>query len=123
MQVVQRVEQTRRTQLKKVNQTAMMMMMMMMMTVMVMMKEKKKVIAELLELFRSMAKTQHKPGVTTIGMVGYPNVGKSSTINAILKTKKVPVSATPGRTKTYQPQSSAKSAASRLDKEFFAKVG
>ncbi|KAK7481407.1 hypothetical protein BaRGS_00027363 [Batillaria attramentaria] len=57
---------------------------------------------ELLELFRSMAKTQHKPGVTTIGMVGYPNVGKSSTINAILKTKKVPVSATPGRTKTYQ---------------------
>ena len=35
-------------------------------------------------------------------MVGYPNVGKSSTINAILQTKKVPVSATPGRTKHFQ---------------------
>lgn len=57
---------------------------------------------ELLEIVRSMAQTQYKTGVTTIGMVGYPNVGKSSTMNAILKTKKVPVSATPGRTKTYQ---------------------
>ena len=34
--------------------------------------------------------------------IGYPNVGKSSTINAILKMKKVPVSATPGRTKHFQ---------------------
>ncbi|KAK3735271.1 hypothetical protein QZH41_009697, partial [Actinostola sp. cb2023] len=40
--------------------------------------------------------------LTTIGMVGYPNVGKSSTINAILQHKKVPVSATPGRTKHFQ---------------------
>ena len=34
--------------------------------------------------------------------VGYPNVGKSSTINAILQSKKVPVSSTPGRTKHFQ---------------------
>ena len=34
--------------------------------------------------------------------VGYPNVGKSSSINALLQTKKVPVSATPGRTKHFQ---------------------
>lgn len=34
--------------------------------------------------------------------VGYPNVGKSSTINAILMTKKVSVSATPGKTKHFQ---------------------
>ncbi|XP_071502821.1 large subunit GTPase 1 homolog [Diadema antillarum] len=34
--------------------------------------------------------------------VGYPNVGKSSTINALLREKKVPVSATPGRTKHFQ---------------------
>ncbi|CAD5116265.1 DgyrCDS5172 [Dimorphilus gyrociliatus] len=43
-----------------------------------------------------------KEGVTTIGLVGYPNVGKSSTINALMKTKKVPVSSTPGRTKHFQ---------------------
>jgi len=34
--------------------------------------------------------------------VGYPNVGKSSTINTLLEVKKVPVSATPGRTKHFQ---------------------
>lgn len=41
-------------------------------------------------------------GVTTIGLVGYPNVGKSSTINALLMDKKVSVSATPGKTKHFQ---------------------
>lgn len=39
---------------------------------------------------------------TTIGLVGYPNVGKSSTINALLGSKKVSVSATPGKTKHFQ---------------------
>ncbi len=34
--------------------------------------------------------------------VGYPNVGKSSTINTILRNKKVSVSATPGHTKHFQ---------------------
>mmetsp|Transcript_2832 Transcript_2832/g.8648 ORF Transcript_2832/g.8648 Transcript_2832/m.8648 type:complete len:508 (-) Transcript_2832:1696-3219(-) len=37
-----------------------------------------------------------------IGMVGYPNVGKSSTINAIIGSKKVSVSSTPGKTKHFQ---------------------
>lgn len=41
-------------------------------------------------------------GVTTIGFVGYPNVGKSSTINTLLMDKKVSVSATPGKTKHFQ---------------------
>jgi large subunit GTPase 1 len=41
-------------------------------------------------------------GVTTIGLVGYPNVGKSSTINALLTYKKVSVSSTPGKTKHFQ---------------------
>ncbi|KAH0846375.1 Large subunit GTPase 1 [Fonsecaea pedrosoi] len=39
---------------------------------------------------------------TTIGLVGYPNVGKSSTINALLGSKKVSVSSTPGKTKHFQ---------------------
>lgn len=37
-----------------------------------------------------------------VGLVGYPNVGKSSTINAIIGAKKVVVSATPGKTKHFQ---------------------
>ncbi|XP_018318876.1 large subunit GTPase 1 homolog [Agrilus planipennis] len=41
-------------------------------------------------------------GLTTIGMVGYPNVGKSSTINNLMTVKKVSVSATPGKTKHFQ---------------------
>ncbi|KAK6458148.1 uncharacterized protein RJT20DRAFT_126083 [Scheffersomyces xylosifermentans] len=37
-----------------------------------------------------------------IGLVGYPNVGKSSTINALVGSKKVSVSSTPGKTKHFQ---------------------
>lgn len=34
--------------------------------------------------------------------MGYPNVGKSSTINSLLGQKKVSVSSTPGKTKHFQ---------------------
>ena len=61
--------------------------------------------SELLDLFRSLCSkvVQKKAGEpVVIGMVGYPNVGKSSTINTLIQAKKVPVSATPGRTKHFQ---------------------
>ncbi|EFN76113.1 Large subunit GTPase 1-like protein [Harpegnathos saltator] len=59
---------------------------------------------DLIELLKTIytGKTYMDGGVTTIGLVGYPNVGKSSTINALLKDKKVSVSATPGKTKHFQ---------------------
>ncbi|KAF8078794.1 hypothetical protein FPV67DRAFT_1466520 [Lyophyllum atratum] len=42
------------------------------------------------------------PSKLTVGLVGYPNVGKSSTINSLLGEKKVSVSSTPGKTKHFQ---------------------
>lgn len=56
---------------------------------------------ELLQLFLDISPVRDG-GLTTVGMVGYPNVGKSSTINTLFQDKKVPVSATPGRTKHFQ---------------------
>ncbi|XP_060098776.1 large subunit GTPase 1 homolog [Heteronotia binoei] len=58
---------------------------------------------ELLEIFRTVHTGKKvKEGEVTVGLVGYPNVGKSSTINTILGRKKVSVSATPGHTKHFQ---------------------
>ncbi|XP_025953327.2 large subunit GTPase 1 homolog isoform X1 [Dromaius novaehollandiae] len=58
---------------------------------------------ELLEIFKTMHNGPRvKAGEVNVGLVGYPNVGKSSTINTILGNKKVSVSATPGRTKHFQ---------------------
>ncbi|EMD41943.1 hypothetical protein CERSUDRAFT_147367 [Gelatoporia subvermispora B] len=44
----------------------------------------------------------NNPTKLVIGLVGYPNVGKSSTINALIGEKKVSVSSTPGKTKHFQ---------------------
>lgn len=62
---------------------------------------------ELIEFFRTFSRKQKQFAsnpLVTIGLVGYPNVGKSSTINALLIEKKVSVSATPGKTKHFQVQ-------------------
>lgn len=59
--------------------------------------------SELIEVFATIHKNEHILGkCVTIGLVGYPNVGKSSTINCLLQEKKVSVSATPGKTKHFQ---------------------
>ncbi|RZF45364.1 hypothetical protein LSTR_LSTR002807 [Laodelphax striatellus] len=60
---------------------------------------------ELIAYFRKLMppltdKDEHS--VPTVGLVGYPNVGKSSTINALIQDKKTSVSATPGKTKHFQ---------------------
>ncbi|KAG5511386.1 hypothetical protein JKF63_07349 [Porcisia hertigi] len=60
------------------------------------------------QLLDQFALLREEAGVTDVstplmvGLVGYPNVGKSSTINAIIGCKKVVVSATPGKTKHFQ---------------------
>lgn len=43
-----------------------------------------------------------RDGRYNIGMVGYPNVGKSSVINVLCGSKKVGVAARPGKTKHFQ---------------------
>ncbi|XP_055502190.1 large subunit GTPase 1 homolog [Leucoraja erinacea] len=59
--------------------------------------------SEMLEIFKTSHKGKRvKDMEITVGLVGYPNVGKSSTINTIFQNKKVSVSATPGHTKHFQ---------------------
>eukprot|EP01051_Picozoa_sp_SAG22_P000396 SAG22_NODE_10_length_35702_cov_72.266992_17_plen_683_part_00 len=45
---------------------------------------------------------QRPDGRSVIGMVGCPNVGKSTTVNALVGGKKVAVGETPGKTKHFQ---------------------
>jgi large subunit GTPase 1 len=55
------------------------------------------------ELKRRLPKPESEGGAGgVIGFVGYPNVGKSSVINALFGAKKVSMSRTPGKTKHLQ---------------------
>lgn len=47
-------------------------------------------------------KQEVSPNIVTIGMVGYPNVGKSSVINVLCGKKLVGVASRPGKTKHFQ---------------------
>ncbi|THD26063.1 Large subunit GTPase 1 [Fasciola hepatica] len=61
---------------------------------------------ELLHLFVTNIYPSEEPRLRrsqlTVGFIGYPNVGKSSTLNALMGSKKTSVSATPGKTKHFQ---------------------
>ena len=58
---------------------------------------------ELINLFKTVHEGRRiQEDRAVVGLVGYPNVGKSSTINSLLTYKKVSVSATPGKTKHFQ---------------------
>jgi ribosome biogenesis GTPase A len=48
------------------------------------------------------APRSQQPRPVVVGLVGEPNVGKSSALNALLGAHRVAVSAHPGRTRTYQ---------------------
>eukprot|EP01102_Stenamoeba_stenopodia_P018133 TRINITY_DN6611_c0_g2_i1.p1 TRINITY_DN6611_c0_g2~~TRINITY_DN6611_c0_g2_i1.p1 ORF type:complete len:510 (-),score=190.29 TRINITY_DN6611_c0_g2_i1:40-1464(-) len=56
----------------------------------------------LLRLLKNYAKNKGMKTTITVGIIGYPNVGKSSVINSLMRVKAVGVGATPGFTKTAQ---------------------
>lgn len=58
---------------------------------------------ELLSLLKNYCRTDVKSKtVISVGVVGFPNVGKSSLINSLMRTRAVNVSSTPGHTKIMQ---------------------
>ncbi|XP_050669759.1 large subunit GTPase 1 homolog [Leptidea sinapis] len=58
---------------------------------------------KLLEVLKSLKVDNLKnPPRVTVGMIGYPNVGKSSSVNVLMQTKKVSVSSMPGHTRHIQ---------------------
>ena len=56
----------------------------------------------LLQLIKNYSKNDGIKTAVTVGFIGYPNVGKSSIINSLKKTRAVGVSPVPGYTKSVQ---------------------
>jgi len=56
----------------------------------------------LLQLLKNYSRNKGIKNSITVGVVGYPNVGKSSVINSLKRSRAVGVSPTPGFTKTLQ---------------------
>ena len=57
---------------------------------------------QLLQLLKNYSRSAGIKTAITVGVVGYPNVGKSSLINALKRSRAVTVGATPGVTTTAQ---------------------
>ena len=56
----------------------------------------------LLQLLKNYSRSQDIKTSITVGIIGYPNVGKSSLINSLNRSKVVGVGSTPGFTKVMQ---------------------
>jgi len=56
----------------------------------------------LLELIKNYSKSDGIKTSVTVGVIGYPNVGKSSLINSLKRGKACGVSSVPGFTKNLQ---------------------
>jgi nuclear GTP-binding protein len=56
----------------------------------------------LLQLIKNYARSHDIKRAVTVGVIGYPNVGKSSIINSLKRSKAVGVSAAPGFTRCMQ---------------------
>jgi nuclear GTP-binding protein len=56
----------------------------------------------LVQLIKQLSKVEGSNRAVTVGLIGYPNVGKSSVINSLKRTKACEVSSIPGCTKALQ---------------------
>lgn len=56
----------------------------------------------LLQLLKNYSRNMDRKTSVTVGIIGYPNVGKSSIINSLKRTRAVGVSSTPGFTTSMQ---------------------
>jgi ribosome biogenesis GTPase A len=57
---------------------------------------------ELMGLLKNYARNGDGKSIISVGIVGFPNVGKSSLINSLMRSRSVSVSSTPGHTRVSQ---------------------